>query len=321
MNKRLFALSCVAVVWAVSSEASQPPDKQPPIELKWKLVAGQSFYQEITTETEQKMKIQAMEVAQKQRQTFWLKWTPAKEDDKTWTLEQEILGVKMDLNIGGRQISICTWDVDVRATPDPVTNLCKSLVGAKFMFTINKADMRVQKIDGREAFVEKAVKADGQLKHLLEAMLSEDTFKQWAEPLLGVIPAGGTVPNHKKWSRKTMLNLGPIGSYAADSTYAYEGANRENLLEIRETVKMTYQPPKDKGPNKMGFRIVQADLKTTEGNGAIFFDRDKGRVERSTTTLKLEGSLTIEIGGTNTQVDIWQAQKMTVKVTDKNPLK
>lgn len=319
MNKKLFALSCVALVWAVSSPASQTPDKQPPIELKWKLVAGQSFYQEITTETEQKMKVQGLEVAQTQRQTFWLKWTPKKETDKTWIIEQEIIGVTMDISIGGNHIG---FDSRAPNKPNPLTDFFKALVGAKLVLAIDLADMKIQKIDGLEGLPEKlGNRRNEAFRWLVDGIVGRDALKQMAEPIFGFLPpVGGTVPSDKKWTRTTTINKGPIGSYETTSTLKYEGTNQEKLCEIRHSAKLTYQPTKENGARTLPYRIVQVDLKTTEGTGTIVFDRVKGRLDRSNLKLTLEGSLTIDVAGTNTQVDIWQTQTTTVRVTDTNPL-
>ncbi len=43
-------------------------------------------------------------VAQKQEQTFYFQWTPEKKVDGKWIIAQKILGVKMDINIGGNPI-------------------------------------------------------------------------------------------------------------------------------------------------------------------------------------------------------------------------
>jgi len=62
-------------------------------------------------------------------------------------------------------------------------------------------------------------------------------------------------------------------------------------------------------------------MKCTEGTGILLFDRAKGRSTRLDMNLKLEGSLSVEIGGQETLVGIVQTQKTTVKTTDTNPLK
>jgi len=48
------------------------------------------------------MKVMGQDIVQNQDQTFWIKWTPGAEKDKdgNWVVEQEIIGVKMAIDIG-----------------------------------------------------------------------------------------------------------------------------------------------------------------------------------------------------------------------------
>ena len=92
------------------------------------------------------------------------------------------------------------------------------------------------------------------------------------------------------------------------------------LHKIKVETSLTYKPP---GPNAGGnlpFKIMKADLNSKDSNGNILFDSAKGRVSSSNMTMKLTGTLTIEIGGTASDVTLDQTQTTTVKTTDENPL-
>src|SRR5258707_14658219 len=69
------------------------------VDLKWKFEKGKSFYQELTTDTKQTMKVMGMDITQNQKQTFYFSWTPKEEDkDHNWTITQKIEGIKMDID-------------------------------------------------------------------------------------------------------------------------------------------------------------------------------------------------------------------------------
>ncbi len=75
------------------------------VTLKWDFQKGKAFYQEMTTTTKQTMKVMGMEVTQNQTQGFTFGWTPIEQDkDKNWLIEQEILAVKMDIEIAGNKV-------------------------------------------------------------------------------------------------------------------------------------------------------------------------------------------------------------------------
>ncbi|MGE3809544.1 MAG: hypothetical protein AB7K24_33185, partial [Gemmataceae bacterium] len=74
-------------------------------DLKWKFKKGETFYQEMTTDTKQTMKVSGMDITQNQKQTFYFSWNVKDEKDGNWSVEQKIIGAKMDINIGGQPIT------------------------------------------------------------------------------------------------------------------------------------------------------------------------------------------------------------------------
>src|SRR5262249_8861478 len=87
--------------------------------LEWKAFNKDSkpFYQEMETNTTQDMKVQGMQVRQEQKQTFWIKWTPVKDEKDSWTVKQKIAGVKMNINIGGNTIDYDSTQANPPANP------------------------------------------------------------------------------------------------------------------------------------------------------------------------------------------------------------
>jgi hypothetical protein len=69
------------------------------------------------------------------------------------------------------------------------------------------------------------------------------------------------------------------------------------------------------------FKILKADLTSKESSGEVLFDSEKGRVDGFNLTMKLAGTLTIEIGGMSSDVTLDQTQTTTVKTTDTNPIR
>ena len=139
-------------------------------------------------------------------------------------------------------------------------------------------------------------------------------------PAFAVVP-DKAVKKGETWNRKATLNMGPIGTFDTDYKYTYDGADENKLQKIKVETTLKYQPP---GPNAGGgalpFKIMKADLNSKDSNGNILFDGTKGRVSSSNMTMKLTGTLTIEIGGTASDVTLDQTQTTTVKTTDENPI-
>ncbi len=288
--------------------------------LEWKAFdkAGAKFYQEMTTKTDQTMKVMQMEVKQKQEQTFYIEWTVEKAEKDYWLVRQKIIGVKMDIEIGGNKISFDSQAKEQQA--NPLTDFFKALIDAEFTLKIDRKTMTVTDVTGQKEFVARLSKANPQLQPLLNAILSENALKQMADPVFSAVPPGGVVPDSGTWTRESKLDMGPIGTYDTTYTYTYKGAkDKVATIDVASTLK--YSPPGNKGGEGLPFKIASATLKSDKGTGEVKFDTEKGRIASSNMNLNLSGDLTIEIAGMTTEVNLVQKQESTLRTTDTNPIK
>jgi hypothetical protein len=126
-----------------------------------------------------------------------------------------------------------------------------------------------------------------------------------------------------KWTRKSTLDMGPIGKYENVYTYTYDGKDpKDKKLDlIKVDTQLTYKEPGDvAGVGGLPFKIKSAELKSKDATGTVLFDAAKGRVERSSAKMELSGKLSIEIGGQTTTVDLSQTQNTDVESSDTNPV-
>lgn len=320
-------VGCLVIVGAaalgVTAYGGQAPEKP-----TWKGFADEKspFWQEMETTTTQTMKVSGQEVVQKQQQTFVVKWTPKKKlSDKSWEVEYEIVAVKMDIQIGGNNIS---YDSRAKDKPpqNPLTDFFQTLVGSKFTLTVGPDDkndkrkgaIRVLSVDSKdlEAFVNKLAAANEQLKPLLKNILSADAIKDMSNPTFDAFP---TDEEFKKgeWTSDITLNMGPIGSYKTVYTYTPDKGDK-NKLAIK--ADMTYVAPKEDKSASLPFTIKKGDLTGKSANGTIVFDPKTGNIADSKMEMDVKGKLTIEIAGMETEVDLNQKQVSTLKTYYADPL-
>jgi hypothetical protein len=285
--------------------------------LEWKFEKGKPFYQEMNTKTKQTMKIMAMDnITQNQDQTFTFSWTPEDQDkDKNWIVAQKIEAVKMDIEIGGNKITYDSAN-PTATTGNPLADFFKALVGSEFKLTISP-EMKVLKIEGRDKFIDKLVKANPQMEPLLKQILSDEALKQMADPAFASVPPS-PVEKGKAWEKGSKLNMGPIGTYDTTYKYTYEG-KQGKLDKIKVDTILKYEAPDAGAAGQLPFKIKAAKLDSKNATGTILFDNEKHRLDSSDMKLTLEGKLTIEIGGMTTEVDLTQDQVTTVRTSDTNP--
>jgi hypothetical protein len=280
------------------------------------------FYQEVHTVTEQEMTVmENIKHKQKQDQKFWFSWTP-KEKTKNgdFVVVQKILGVNMDIDIATNKISY--HSTDPQQAKNPMSEFFKALIGTEFTLTIGKEGNRyvVKDVKGVTELVDKLGKVNNAMKPLLERILTPDTIKQMAEPMLGVIPPGGEPA--KEWKSSNELNMGPIGKYATTNAYTPEGKEEKGDLKgdlkIKVSTDLKYSAPSDKEAG-LPFKIQSAKLESgKDSGGTIYWDLAKGRVAAADMTIKLGGTLKIEIANMSTTVTLDQTQTTKLKTSDKN---
>lgn len=299
-----------------------PTLAQDSVDLHWKFEKSKPFYQEMTTKTEQKMKVLGMDVGQTQEQTFFFSWTPVEQDkDKNWVIRQKIEGVRMKIDVGGNPINYDSTKEN--NGNNPLADFFKAIVGAEFTLTLGP-DGKVTKIVGREDFLKKLILAHQQMEPLLTQILSDEALKQMADPAFAAVP-NKTVKKGESWERKSTLNMGPIGTYDSTFKYTFEGpdAKEKALHVVKVENTLLYKPPDSQatGGAALPFKIKSADLKVSDAGGQVLIDPAKGRPVTSTMHMKLGGKLNIEISGQATEVDLTQTQETTVRTTDENPVK
>jgi Family of unknown function (DUF6263) len=313
----------------------KPPEKPPEVKkdpvvapaadnpLACKFVKDVPFWQELTTRTIQNIKVQGLDVGQNQEQTFYFKFEPKKQEGDKWIVVQTIEGVKMKIDIAGSPVAYdSTSEATASGTNSALSEFFKALKGSQFTLTINK-DCTIEKVEGRDEFVKKLVSANKQLEQLLNRILGEEAMKQMADPTFGVSPKEAKKVG-EKWSRVVKLMLGPLGSYENTYNFTYTKQTGDNA-EIDVAVELKYTPPgADQGGETLPFKIKGGKIEQVKDDksnkGKILFNTKTGRIESSDISVKMTGSLTLDIGGTTTEVSLTQDQNTTVKTFDKTPI-
>jgi hypothetical protein len=308
-------------------EAAPEPKKEPVAEPKkeaapagdaaWKLKAfdkdAKPFYQELTTKTNQTIKVMGQEVKQEQKQTFYVKWTPVSYTGDTIVVKEQIVGIKMNIDIGGNTISYDSVDT---TSKNPMTDFFNALLKSDLTLTIDAKTLKVTEVKGASTLIENLSGTNMQLAPLLKSILSDDAIKQMTEPTWGAIPTTA-VKKGESWNKSISLNLGGIGTYDTKYIYTLES---EDSKEAKVGIKadLTYVAPTDK--KSLPFKIISADLKSTKATGSATFNKDKGRIESCDMEMVLGGKLNIEISGMTAEVTLDQTQTSSVRTTDTDPV-
>jgi hypothetical protein len=284
-----------------------------PVQLQWKAfdpAYTRTFYQTLVTNTKQAMTVMGMNVEQVQDQIFYIQSFPQPKDDQgNWVVTEKIIGVKMDIDIGGNKIQ---YDSTAPARPpNNVTAYFEALLHLALTFTIDK-DLKVIKIDGNEEFVRKLSETNPEMEPLLKSTLSEDALKKMTEPTL--FPSSSA----RSWKRESVVNLGAVGSYKTVYRFTRVGRNKRGQEKIVVKAAMAYTKPTEKG--KLSFAVEDGEVTGKDGRGYALFNLRRGWFDFYTMKMTLQGKLKLDIGGMKTEVELKQEQTATVTTTAYDPL-
>jgi hypothetical protein len=311
----LFLLS-LAVVALVSSRA----DAQEKQGFGLKLEKDKAFYQKTQTIVAQIIKVQGQDLTQKQESTFFFKWTPEKVEGEKVTLKQKVEGLYMSIDISGNPIIYDSAKKEPAgsASNPGLMDFFKNLEGTEFTVTLNTKTWVVEKVDGKDELAKKLGAGSAQMDSLLKKILTEDSLKQMADPTAGLVPTEPKAANDK-WERKSVLNLGPVGTYDVKYDFTYKGkdATLKHLDRVEIAPTITYKAPTDNADGLL-FKIKTGTMESKaldpdQAPSVLLFNSALGRIEKATVSLKLEGSLQVGIGGQDTKVDLSQRQTTTIE--------
>jgi hypothetical protein len=298
--------------------------------LRWRFEIGKTFYQEMTTDTDQIIQIQDNQTTNKQKQSFVYSYTPKGRDaDGNWLIVQRIEAVKMDFDTNGSRISYDSTTNEMSGsfldllftlfTGNSLKASLKALVGSEFLIVVDK-NGRPLRVEGSEANIERVRGKSPQMASVMKEMMNKDSWMETASSAFTAIP-DRNLALRDSWERGPFkMDMGPIGLFEINYRYTYDGIDRviPDLHRIAMKTDVKYRAP---GRNAGGlpFKIVNSYLQTTRSDGVILFNSAKGRMESSESETELKGKLKIEIAGMITPVDLTQTQKTTIKNMDKNP--
>jgi len=286
---------------------------QPATALKWNLNTGNNFSLEIRTDTDQSITLGKglPNQTQKQKQVFYFTFYPKGPYEKGWRVLQRIDRIVVETDIGGNKVTIDT--AQPGAGNNPLFGFFTALVGAELELTFDN-QFRITQVRGGNRLAPKLAAAPG-APAVLSQILTDDNLRQMNN-FFNAIPAK-PVAKGDRWNDESTLNLGPLGTIKQLNRYTYDGAEGK-LHRIKNEPAYTFALPNANAPaGGLPFAIKKSDLKSTESAGWLLFDNHRGVLHSSQVEVKMAGTMSVEIGGQVTEMELTQTQKTVIQVNVK----
>ena len=267
--------------------------------LKWKLNAGDVFYNKSTITTDQTIEVMGQKIDQTIKMNMVIKFAVKSAQGGSTTVEMTYL------------------DMKVEAGNLPGANIAEKLKGVAFTATLNNK-MEVTKIEGYDKLIEAVSGEDETIKKMMKVMMPESTIRQTFGQTFVIAP-DKPIAVDDKWDRTDKYGLGPLGNVEAKQSFKLKKVEGE-VATIEVNGDLSFKPA-DNGDSGLPFKITKADLKADKFTATHSFNIKLGRVVQTKVEMDLSGTMTIGVGGMEVDAKLKQKMTMTGAITDKNPIK
>jgi Family of unknown function (DUF6263) len=274
---------------ALSLAVAPPPNA---VELKWKFTAGDTFYQTTVTKTKTTTILSGAEIELESTCRTVSKVVVKSVSNKETVLESTVVQYKLEAksSVPG---AIRSDDGD-------------GLLGSTFTLTMDDRH-RINKVEGLDAFLDKASAGDAAKKATLRERYTEQSLKSVMNP--GFYEPGKRVTPGNTWVEEQVLGLGPVGDRSLTRTLTYKYVGPVGGKE-----KVTYSGRLKWDPTAVlagPVTVTKADVKAEMLEGTRLFDRAIGRPVEATETSKTDVKFTYTTAGQEHEI----ANKQEVTTT------
>ena len=191
----------------------------------------------------------------------------------------------------------------------------KKMAGTVFVFTLD-AKFAVKKMEGLDKLLDTLSGDNAEIRKTLAALLTEELYTAGFAEFFRSAPEA-PVKLGGKWTLDHTMPLGAgLGSLKVESKFKY-ALSDEAGDKITWSADATYEPSKaDAG---LPFKFVGGELKSESFTGQYSFDSKRGRIKTNSTKIKIGGTSTISVNGTEVEMGIRQAIESTTTISDKSP--
>ncbi|VTR99117.1 Uncharacterized protein OS=Niabella soli DSM 19437 GN=NIASO_09635 PE=4 SV=1 [Gemmata massiliana] len=275
-----------------------------PVNLKWSLKDGDKFYASTSQELNQTIKVMGQTVDQKMTTTTVARFDV--KSAKTGALEVQMTYTQVQIKMNG----------PLAAAGAGANALTDRFKGATLTATFDK-NFEITKLDGYDKFLDKLSDGDEMMRKVFETMMPENAVRVMFSQVLVPAPSDKVNTGHK-WSRTDKVPLPGLGDLTNKTQFTLDSV-KNDVATIKTTADVTFKAAG--GGGALPFKITKADLKSDEVKGTILFDTKGGRLKSSDATMKLKGSMTIEVQNMEIEAELEQKMVTKTEILEKNPVK
>ncbi|MFM9114635.1 MAG: DUF6263 family protein [Planctomycetota bacterium] len=187
-----------------------------------------------------------------------------------------------------------------KATESPLTPLLKAVATMEWKSTYDR-NHSVTSVNGHDKALESL---DGPLRDGVKKRYEPDYLRSIANDALNRIPTK-PIKVGDSWEQTSIVRLDSAQSLTFTKKYTYRGTvNQEGKTLDKIEVSTTAVKLEIEGAAGVPLKLIKSNLKIGKSSGALFFDRQLGRIVSENENIQIVGPITLGVGDQQLPADI-----------------
>jgi hypothetical protein len=283
------------------------------VTLEHKFTEGSAFTVDSTEQVEQKLTINGTDIETGSNTRATVKGTVGQRDaDGKLRVPTKIESLKINVSIMGMPYDFDSANPDAKGDSqlEALRDVHRGLVKRTTTLVYDKSN-RVTAVEN-DVDILSSLPAEAQA--MAKSQLDPGHLKDAANDAMDEIKSDPIKPGDT-WQRSSTTDFGAGQVMQFKTEYTYAGTVAKDGRTLDKITSKTLEVNYSLQDSPLPLGLKNSDLKATESDGTILFDRELGRVVESTTSMRITGDLTFTINDTNlpAKLDLKMQKSSVVK--------
>jgi hypothetical protein len=283
------------------------------VQMKHKFEEGGTYTTETSTQVEQKLTIAGQEIDTTGETTAVVKSTVGKRDAEGKIRAQEkIESLQVSAGVQGMNYRFDSNNPDAAGDSqlEVLRSLHKAMVKRETTIVYDKFDRAVAVESGEDP----VAGLSDDVKNIVKNEIDPENVKNTTNELLDQITSDPVKPGDT-WKRSRAANFGSGQTMTFETEYTYDGTVEKDGRTLDKVTSKVLSVKFSLANATIPFDIKNTDLKATESDGQLLFDREKGHAVETNSDAHITGTMTFSINGQDlpATLDLKMKTKTSVK--------
>lgn len=263
------------------------------VKLERKYLEGSTYTAETTNRIEQKLTIAGMETDTSSDTRTTVKATVGKRDVAGMLkIQEKVDSLQINTVIMGQNYSFDSASPDTKgSSPLEILRDVHKALSKRTTTTVLDKQNRVYAIESDQDVLSGL---PPEIQALAKSQVDPENLKKAANQELDSLPSE-PVSKGDSWQRTQSANFGAGQIMTFQTKYTYEGTVEKGGKTLDRITSATLSVAFSLQDSPLPFQLKGSELKATESEGVILFDREVGQVVETSSSLRIEGDITFVV--------------------------